>query len=256
MTENDVRELFASIKWGNMFCCTKCGHDKFTKGNKYQDRRCQACRTNESLYKNTALEGLRFELLKFYKALEMIYNTNHFYYSDDIIFYDKAYISIDTFINQYSHLFPGNEKFNQDKIIQSAIDKRKISLRKIAEELKIEQNSLSLRLRKVADRIPEITLRKEVYYDKIRSFISIMDVESDSHVFEFEHLLKLALFPTKGKWSNGELSYKEHKFSFEDEPSLNFIMYSNDWNDAFADEVDNLGDITYASESWRYIFIG
>ncbi len=248
MTENEIRELFASIKWGDKFCCTKCGHDKFTKGNKFQDRRCQACRTNESLYLNTALEGLRFSNEKMYAVLETIYNTVQISHDTDIILVEGAYISIEQFKSDYKHRYPGKAgRSRMFEIINHSLMSQQVSLTEIAKRDGLEQNTLALRLRRIADRIPPF-YQSEYYYDTLKALLLSESVGSKGrqYIFSFNDLLKIVLYPTKGVWKKGILHFKKDTYEFWDEPDIVLIK----------DEVGVVPHIPYASKSWKSIFVG
>lgn len=245
MTEKEIKELFANIKWGDKFCCIKCGFNEYTKGNKYPDRRCKKCKTNESLYLNTALEGLRFSAEKMYKILESIYNTVQISYDADIVFVKGAYISIDKFKRDYAHIFPGKAGRKRiHNIIDNSRINQHLTLTEIAKLVSIEQNTLALRLRRIADRIPPM-FQSENYYDTIKALLLMESYGShgQSYIFSFNDLLKIVLYPTKGVWVGGRLHFKNDTYEFEDEPGVAFIK----------DGV--VLKIQYGSKRWKNIFI-
>lgn len=247
MTEKEIKELFANIKWGDKFCCIKCGFNEYTKGNKYPDRRCKKCKANESLYLNTALEGLRFSAEKMYKILESIYNTVQISYDAEIILVEGAYISIEQFKRDYAHRFPGKAgRRTVYNIIDNARMNQQLTLTEVAKKVGIEQNTLSLRLRRIAERIPPM-FQSLYYYDTIKAFL-LMESFSGSgqfYMFTFNELLKIVLYPTKGVWKEGKLYFKNDTYEFEDEPGVSLIK----------DEIGVDPLIPYASNRWKNIFI-
>lgn len=62
-------KMLAKIKWQHGFQCSKCGYQKFCKGEKQLNRQCCRCRYIESPTANTVFHGIRFSLKKaFYIA--------------------------------------------------------------------------------------------------------------------------------------------------------------------------------------------
>lgn len=58
------------VKWGNGYCCSKCGCTKFNKGRTYYHMRCSQCKYDESAIANTMFHGLKMPILK---AFHMIF---------------------------------------------------------------------------------------------------------------------------------------------------------------------------------------
>jgi hypothetical protein len=59
---SNAYEEIAAYKWGETFCCRKCGNQKFFPGKKPCSRRCSKCKTLESVTAHTAFHKLRMPL--------------------------------------------------------------------------------------------------------------------------------------------------------------------------------------------------
>lgn len=57
-------------KWGNGYCCSRCGCEECYKGRTYYHRRCKACGYGESVTANTLFHGMKMPMLK---AFHMIF---------------------------------------------------------------------------------------------------------------------------------------------------------------------------------------
>lgn len=69
-TEDSCKEYIANLKWTSGYSCVKCGYDKYYKGIRTFDRKCQKCSHNESPTAGTLFHKLKFSLVK---AFEIIY---------------------------------------------------------------------------------------------------------------------------------------------------------------------------------------
>src|SRR5215210_9476660 len=61
--EEDCLKYFADIKWEKGFKCRKCGSAKYIKGSKPYNRRCLACKQDESPTACTMFDKVKFSLL-------------------------------------------------------------------------------------------------------------------------------------------------------------------------------------------------
>ena len=68
--EDSCKEYIANLKWDAGYLCVKCGYDKYYKGIRTFDRKCQKCSHNESPTAGTLFHKLKFSLVK---AFEIIY---------------------------------------------------------------------------------------------------------------------------------------------------------------------------------------
>jgi hypothetical protein len=57
-------------KWGNGYCCSRCGSNQSHKGRTYYHRRCKKCHYDESVIANTLFHGMKMPILK---AFHMIF---------------------------------------------------------------------------------------------------------------------------------------------------------------------------------------
>jgi hypothetical protein len=62
--EDSCYKYLVDLKWSKGFNCTKCGHDKFCKGNGKYARQCTSCRFVESSTSGTLFQGMKFSILK------------------------------------------------------------------------------------------------------------------------------------------------------------------------------------------------
>ena len=69
-SEDSCKEYIANLKWTTGYHCVKCGYDKYYKGIRTFDRKCQKCSHNESPTAGTLFHKLKFSLVK---AFEIIY---------------------------------------------------------------------------------------------------------------------------------------------------------------------------------------
>jgi len=69
-SEDLCKEYIAALKWANGYTCVKCGYEKYYKGIRTFDRKCQKCSHNESPTAGTLFHKLKFSLVK---AIEIIY---------------------------------------------------------------------------------------------------------------------------------------------------------------------------------------
>lgn len=69
-SEDSCKQYLAKLKWAEGFHCPKCGHDKYYKGIRTYDRKCQRCSHNDSPTAGTLFHKLKFSLVK---AFEIIY---------------------------------------------------------------------------------------------------------------------------------------------------------------------------------------
>ncbi|MES2627365.1 MAG: IS1595 family transposase [Bacteroidota bacterium] len=63
-TEEQCFEYLVDLKWGNGYCCRRCGHTISVKGRKWHHRRCQSCAYDESCTANTLFHKLKFSVVK------------------------------------------------------------------------------------------------------------------------------------------------------------------------------------------------
>ena len=57
-------------KWGKVYSCSRCGHQKSYKGKTYYYRKCRNCGYSESVTANTIFHGMKMPILK---AFHMIF---------------------------------------------------------------------------------------------------------------------------------------------------------------------------------------
>ncbi len=71
-TEERCWQYLYNLKMKKGFICKRCEHDSFWKGRTGFHRRCTKCDYNESLYANTAFEGMKLPLLKVFRMIFLI----------------------------------------------------------------------------------------------------------------------------------------------------------------------------------------
>lgn len=72
------------LKWRNGFECTKCSHDKFTRGQSKLSRRCTRCGYDESVTSNTVFHRIRFPIEKAFYILYVTNSRQHTFTLDEL----------------------------------------------------------------------------------------------------------------------------------------------------------------------------
>ncbi|RPD49309.1 hypothetical protein DNI29_00450 [Hymenobacter sediminis] len=74
----------ASLKWADGYQCRKCGHEKYCDGREPHSRRCTKCRYVESATAYTLLQKCKFQIIKAFYAVFLIYTHKGNYSSQEL----------------------------------------------------------------------------------------------------------------------------------------------------------------------------
>lgn len=175
-SDNDlfIMEKLSRYKWGDKYVCRRCGNTDYIEGKQPFSRRCRkkGCGYDESLLKNTALQGLRFSIEKAYLILcEMVKfcNPDHdvkTIWAGDV----RRKIDRELGINyrnekdyendmiSYNGIFKKDEKWliseaDQKKLSMRWYKERKITFASLARKYELEENTIAKLFDKLNARI-------------------------------------------------------------------------------------------------------
>jgi hypothetical protein len=75
--EEKCIEYLASLKWATGFKCQKCGHDKYSAGNRPFDRQCTRCNRGESPTAGTLFHKSKLPILKAFYIIYYLATTKN-----------------------------------------------------------------------------------------------------------------------------------------------------------------------------------
>lgn len=220
----EIQDLI-DMKWNDTFCCIKCGSDNYRIVKDY-GRRCKDCGREESLFKYTAFERMKLPfdkiqilLLAIEEATDRIINgyiihprqqnkeplVPKNYKSWTVMGYNSYTLNKE--YKRYQEYLKKNEgktdkepfkEYDYESIILRAINKVRPTISELARLIDVEENTVTLLLKKINDRIPldEIEecdthyLRLELYFDY-------------NGKGAYSSLMSLLMLPLIGEWENG-----------------------------------------------------
>lgn len=209
-------------KWGREYTCRRCGHNEYLEGKQPFSRRCKRkeCSYDESLLKNTALEGLRFPVEKAYLILcDIVKFCNPDYdaqniWSGDVrrkidrelgIKYrnDKDYESD---LISYNEIYKRTEEWvisgaDQKKLSMRWYRGRKITFASLARKYELEENTIAKFFDKLNGRIP--IEEYDLSWPPFNRVLQFIDG------FTLVKLLGFVMFPLGAGWKWGEKKIKD-----------------------------------------------
>lgn len=252
------------MKWKDTFCCVKCGINNYRVVN-VTGRRCKDCGTEESLFKYTAFERIKVPFDKIQEMLLTIRDATESIIGGHIVVSSRnkkkpdaprKYIkrsvvdyidySLDKEQKRYNKHLRKNEgsvdktpfkEFDYDSIISRAINKTRPSIRDLAKYINIEENTVSLLLNKINDRIPLDHIEDcKTPYLRIELFFDYMH-KSDG----YSSLMNLLMLPLVGEWNKGK--YKNNE-------QINITEFRGEWK--FGDSEESF---EYGDDRWNTYFV-
>lgn len=225
MNDKKILEDLAQIKWGNSFCCTKCGGKSYSDGKSPYSRRCKntGCRYEESLKKYTVFDGLNISIEIGCGILLDIFNVSRVYFDTDISIVgnnDKQYDTLGHYINERERLQEeGNRQIDEnitEGTIYKHIDKhrRESSVSNLSKKYKVEEPTIIKFLDKVNERFS-----LEVHGEKYTSYERLIEVFCDLFDWDITQFYKVIITATPVSCYYGTFvtNNKMYGFDFENE---------------------------------------
>jgi hypothetical protein len=206
-------------KWNEEFCCLKCGNREYIPGKQPYSRRCKSCKYDESLFKSTAFEGIRFSIEKAINVLEYIVE-NCFVDPDakiiqiggkkkgdiveDLEFFEfEEEAKEPKMISMMEYIDMSRErKIDEDFInrrLMKTFGQHSIKVSKIAQEFELEENTVN----KLFDRISNrIRLDDEPESTSLNRVLSYLNYHPERR--SLSYLLGMMMIPLPGEWHYGE----------------------------------------------------
>lgn len=226
MNDKKILEDLVQIKWGNSFCCTKCGHKSYADGKSSYSRRCKntSCRYEESLKKYTVFDGLNIPIEIGCGILLDIFNVSRVYFDTDIRIVgnnDKQYDTLGHYIKERERLEEeGNRQIDEnitEDTIYKHIDKhrRESSVSNLSKKYKIEESTIINFLDKVNERFS-----LEVHGEKYTSYERLIEVFCDLFDWDITQFYKVIITATPQRCHYGTFIVGEKMYGFDFQNSV------------------------------------
>ncbi len=252
--ERRILEEISYYKWGENYCCVKCGNNSFKKGKKEYSRRCTNCDYDESLFKHTAFEGLRFSITAAYLILQELFEKFNITSELKIVPAADGMISLYDYILRSKDLEMESQRI--DELLQAHIKRYQPSVRELSRKYRVEENSVVKLLDKVSKRIcVHNTDEMNNSYERLRLFVT------NNWDKQFSYLLGMLSLPLVGKWEHGESLVRTRYYTAVCESKTNQwylrrIKYVEVNNDVYERTIlEDEPAVIYGSPRWKSLFV-
>ncbi|MEZ5018107.1 MAG: hypothetical protein R2800_13695 [Flavipsychrobacter sp.] len=239
MEDKKIFEKLVGMKWGNSFCCAKCGFASYVQGKSQFSRKCKntKCRYEESLKKYTVFDGLNIPIPIGCNILLDIFNVSRVYFDTDLKIIGnngKEYENLGHYIDERKKVEEAGvqnfEKFVTEETVQKYIAKyrRESSVKNLSTKYSIEESTIIKFLDRINERIP-LSVKEE----KATSYERLIEVFCHLYEWDITQFYKLIITPTPERCHYGSFIAQKRLYGFD----FDNQYYSREEEDFISDPI-------------------